>query len=462
MKEFEATGLWYIPPDRGAMVGGLLRFRRNDGLRLFLNGSFSEGGGLLREKIPIIAGIVDGTPYGKYITLARCMETRHTYSVPGFSRSELHADVAFVSSNFLFDREDEFVFNGCSVAFDHLERWVGRADYEIDYSGDRGQWEGFALRYRIRERATLGGEPPVQIVFAYSSHQDISGFSFNENAYFLREQFAETGMEGIIEHYVRPLQNFLTFATDIPNAVADLVVSLAATDEDQAGRPPRIHVLYDQIFQPPRGEEGYSLRHDDPLLLYEEVRHDHPDLLGRWLDFHRLFAPFCNLYFSSRYSPPPYVNTKFVDAFIALRSLHRIAHGTTGSVELEAESLEVQLATALPEICQPWARWVLPTGHDLEFPAQFRHSLDRFASIIDPLIRGERDRFVERALAAYRSNLHRDPAANLADSGELMALTYHIEILIKAILLDQIGIPPDDASRMIGRSRGYRFAKSLS
>ena len=85
MKPFESVGIWFLPEAPDRKVAGTLSFSQDEPLELKLSGVFSEEWGRLTPHYKLIRGVINQSPYGKYVTLLRSFSKSLHLGMPGLT-----------------------------------------------------------------------------------------------------------------------------------------------------------------------------------------------------------------------------------------------------------------------------------------------------------------------------------------------------------------------------------------
>ncbi len=129
MKQFKSSGLWFPADEPSNAVSGTLHYG-SEGLNLELLGSFREGWAAGAERYPTIRGVVDGNPYGTFVTLFDCLRTRSRFNTAGFTSETIRCGKAMIGSGHLPD--GPFDFETLGILFSYLTDWVGQSGIKFE------------------------------------------------------------------------------------------------------------------------------------------------------------------------------------------------------------------------------------------------------------------------------------------------------------------------------------------
>jgi len=461
MSPFETAGFWHTPDMPSRQIAGTLRYSAEEGLRLSLTGSFSEGfavGGKT-GKYPLIHGIVNDSPCGKAFTLVDCFRTGWTVRMPGFATEEIRANRAFVGEDFL--SEDDFVFDSVSLEPSALDSWISTTGISLTPTDGDAIERGVRYLHPESVSFALNGQT-LKIGFGWTQSQSHRSYSLREKVSLKIEGLGQLSFEEISRQYTYPLQNFFTLATDHPNALSSVVLynnNLHTTDGE---RPSPIHHLAKPIYLLKEAQE--DLQSDDMLFTYEDIQEYVPGVIKRWFAFADKFRPFCIPFFGLLYAPGTFVEGRFltlVDSMVLFFCGVDAAHeAMTGA--LNEATTKIQLCC--PDRNQLWLADAMPTSADLELPWSLLKALDVHRDIMAPLVGEDLEGFVDHVLATRKYCRYRDPAfqENAAQAAKLYWLTEKLKLLVKLLILEWLGIPTELVTRLIKRNRLYAHLVSLS
>ena len=105
----------------------------------------------------------------------------------------------------------------------------------------------------------------------------------------------------------------------------------------------------------------------------------------------------------------------------------------------------------------------MPTVADLSLPWSLLVALNGHRAVMTPLIGDDVEGFVDRVLITRRYCQYRESALleKTAQGAELYWLTEKLKILVKTLILEWLGIPPDLVERLIKRNRVYTHLEGL-
>lgn len=458
---FETDGFWHTPDSPSRQIAGTLRYSPEDGLKLSLTGSFSEDFGSDRKPgtYPLIHGIVNDSPCGNAFTLVNCFRTKRSVRMPGFATEEIRANRAYAGSDFL--SEGDLLFDSASLELSALDSWISTTGISLKPpTGEAGERQA---RYLRPENISFALDvQTLKIVFGWSDSQSHRSYSLREKVGVKIENLGQISSERVFQQYIYPLQNFFTLATDRPNVLDSIVLCnsrLKATDDEQ---PFRIHYLAQPIYV--LKEAKTWLQSHDMLFTYEDVKDHLPNIFRRWFEFAQTFKPFCLSYFGLIYAPDVFVDTRFISLIESMVLLFRELNDREESLDSALNDAVRAFQARCSRKESRWLMQVMPTLADVSLPWSLAATLDEHSSLMVPLIGESVESFVERVLTTYKYCRYRDSALleNSAQGAELYWLIEKLKVLVKALILEWLGIPRELVERLIKRNRVYSHLAGLS
>ncbi len=224
MQDFEYFGWWWLPSDEDSKVSGKLTFSQQDGILLDLIGSFSKEfdfGAETPKRYPIILG---RTTKGQAVTLVNTTVKRQHFNTSGFTVQLIRVNYVLLGAH--FPRSDDISFHKLTVNYKHLSEWAFLSGFDRRMTTIEGNFSKFDLSYVDREYVEFKSDNDT-ISIAYSLN--MSSETTYEQEITLRQKvsFIVAAQENfdfsqMMQKYVQPLQNLLTFATGKPNSIQEI------------------------------------------------------------------------------------------------------------------------------------------------------------------------------------------------------------------------------------------------
>jgi hypothetical protein len=338
MEPFEAHGLWWVPGKDGAhQTSGKVSIT-------------SEGTGLLelygrglisfeRIHIPVIHG---DTNRG-HCTLLNCQLKSH--SIPSANiRGPANQHIGFRS---LF--RGEHVTPGFSAGFvtltaSHLQSWSQIATLKVLTSDQEAETNHkFGLYYDIRSSplATLEDGTTIQIAVNPSLSMAIPPQMGAEHQFVIRLA-NPASFDEILDYYINPLVDFLTFATDHPSKVIKLAMFVADSQSETRPGPRDLMevVRHDRIITTTADPGSHINEH---ILPFEDIVFS--EKLPLWLQLARKLKGIHGLIFGLRYADDMTVEHRLLNSATAAEAFHRATFPSRRApVGLSNEQTKIWLA----------------------------------------------------------------------------------------------------------------------
>jgi hypothetical protein len=454
MGPFEASGFWHLPDVPSDQIAGVLRYSEADGLRLSLTGSFSKESGFEPKTYgyPLIHGIVNDSPYGRAFTLVDCFRAGRTVRMPGFATEEIHANRAFSADDFL--SENDLLFDSVTVEPSALDSWMNTTG--ISYTSTGGDNTGRIIRYSRPETISVGLDAATfEIGFGWSESVSHRSYSLREKVRVTVEHVGRLPFEELSEQYVYPLQNFFTFATDRPNAFENVVLRNSELHSEDGGRPMPIHHLAQPIYSVKEARK-HLLPHE-MLFTYEDIRESSSTVVNGWFEFARTLRPFCLSFFGLLYAPGTFIEERFLTLIESLTLLFWGLEPNNPAVRGALDEATKTVQLLCPQKNSQWVADAMPSSAEMDLPWNLLKALDDRRDIMGVLIGDDPERFIDRVLATRSYCRYRGaaPRQGAAQGGGLYWLTEKLKMLVRAVVLERIGIDRDLVARLIKRNRAY-------
>jgi len=248
-------------------------------------------------------------------------------------------------------------------------------------------------------------------------------------------------------------QNFLTFATDLPNALTRLEVNQAV----DTGETP-LTVTGPPVFDDESAAE--EVQAHKLLFGHAEVADRLEDVVRRWFNLAERHSAAFAIYFGLKYNPPRYSDFRFQLMAQAI-SLYHTGRSPDGIGRRPANILPHHFA----DVLEPAVRDELAQTHPLVILANALRTLtDRYTLVFDPLInaRGDGNRvpFLELATRTFQYVIGREGAVPEGSKGMTYYwLTELLGFLWKMALLDELGFTIEEQQKLFNRNRLYQHVR---
>jgi ApeA N-terminal domain 1 len=450
MKHFESNGLWFPADDSANAVGGKLHYD-SEGLNLRLLGSFREGWSAGQERYPTIRGVVDENPYGTFVTLFDCLRTHSRISMPGITSETIRSGRAAIGITHLPD--GPFHFETLQVLFSYLKDWVGQSGIKCNVIKPTNG----SVNYTEPEVLTFAfGDAKLSLAPSVTWKQRMHQVSLDEETTILIDPIGDHSPAELGGDRIQVLQNLLTFATDTPNEIEDMIYR--GTGDAQGMRPP-YHVVFEPIFR--LSKDKTWLRPSDMLFTLRDSQSQNINIFQSWLDFTERNSSFCTVYFANLYSEPRYLDDRFVSLMLAFTLLTTTTAEVSERTQSLIDDIEAVLKSRFRDDEREILGHIIPTGPEIEMPHHLLHLLqenaDTMGSFIEDFsvfVRAVSDTlaFFKRRSEGKRRHL---------EGVNLIHATLKMRTLIKVLVLKELGFGNDVVRSLVMRNNRMNYLRTV-
>lgn len=464
MKDFTYSGVWWLPGRENVRVAGSLSFTVGTGLKLSLLGALQATSNPFEDvEHPLVLGV---TQEGKAVTLYHCVQTNFNLSFnrssPGFTSQTLNIEVAYIGAHFL-DIGD-LRFYKAEVKYNHLPEWVGVSGFHEEFQPSEESEALLKVTYShpsVVSFTTSFGVVSFQHTLHTSNNRPM-GISLTQDAYALMQLNAEMGLDQLWIAIISPLQNLLSLATGEPNITAQVIMysrtsALAKQGRDAAEYP--IEAVFASYF--PELDNDEPIARGQMLFSLMEIVHN-PDILATWLAVGSELDSVCNLFFSVQYHPRMYLEQRFLNMVQAAETYHRRRRNNHVLPKLEHRARIRRIVSAAPEAERAWLQEQLAYGNEPRLRDRLTDLITLTEPVMLPLV-GDAHTFARSVTNTRNYLTHYDQRLKdkHASGEELYRLTQKLSVLVRACLLNDLGVTPTQAATMFQRNEEYRHLVSL-
>jgi len=447
MKSFESIGLWFLPGNPDVQVPGTLVFSDEKGLTLALSGAFNDNWDFGGARYPLIHGVVNDSPYGRFITLFDGFATTLRIGMPGISLETIHAGEGFAGSELVPSKE--MVFDGVSLSFSTLNSWLDLSGFKINHEDMTFSWS---------EPQTFTCDvvgAALNTSFDLDYRVDRGSISLEEKSAFLIDNLRKETASNIHSRFTSPLASLLTLASD-GRAKLDRYQLYVKLNEND--RPSHFQRLYAVAIRETAPEIKSSF---DMLFTVRDVKHRFEPFMQKWFDFTKTHPDFVTMFFSYCYETKGFVESRFLFRMLAAECLVReeiVDDPILNSFEL----LRKSVLQSKPFIQNPPTTLMFPSAIEIAMPVLFAKFISQHWHLVREVIGTSESQFVEvlfSTLAFVNNRGARGPA--VVQGTNLLWLLERLTAAIKLCVLKRLEFSDEKILQIIDANAQMSHLKNL-
>ena len=446
-ESIETHGYFWLAEKPGNRLTGTLRISERGEPSLEIFGAFdSPGNGPPRRLTGERLHILGVTDKAGPVTLVDCIVAQQTnvVNVEPLAKSSLHVDCVFWGAH--FDTED-ICFSEMTFSVEGLDEWF--TFHHRPFSHDMDHTGRMSFTYSQPEPTTFQLPDNLSIGF----HM---GAGTNSSLY---QQTITTKMSISIEssrkrsfwefmQVLRKVKNFICLAFD--RTVSFTSITGSRRESNSPHTPYDTVAIYGQ-FDP------YDLPKEDIsagnfLISFDEMAHNIPEYLPRWLERYEEYEPTFNLYFAVAANRHMHLEGGFLFLVHGIESLHRRSSYETQMPAEEFNSLLDSILQSTPKTRRRWVRERLRYANELSLRSRIKQMVAPFSDLFGT--ESSRATFISRVVSTRNYLTHYDEGIKeqaATDAGELLRLHSKLEALVQLHLLRLLEIDYDHIRQMATR-----------
>lgn len=460
-EEHTFRGLWWLPERPEKQIPGQLTLTVTNKASLDLQGALIDLDWNSDFNPSLILGLSQS---GQQITLYKCYLSSHmTHSSSGLSSMMLGAQMVFIGVH--FHSEKELRFKGLSIRYAHLEEWLSRHDFQVDYRDGNNH---LVLEYKQPSRITMRVDDyNIGIAARHSTSSSHSEFKITQNAWIDLWVDADKTIDEYLK-MVYHIQNFLSLAMDAPAYPLELHGQTEANKEildDGREFYPPVEVRY-QIADWRIDER--TVHSFEMLFTLPIIQDQVGTYLGNWISKSESLKPVYNLYFSTFYNPHQYLESKFLSLAQAIETYHRRQIGGKYQTDVEYQNnLYQRFVDVIPPDLDKAFKQSLREGklrfaNEYSLRKRLREIMDKVSSYMHFGFIASKDsvrEFIDNVCDTRNYLTHYDPELKLktAEGADLVRLAQRLKAILGICLLEEMALPSETIKDIVSRNRSYQF-----
>ncbi len=460
MNFYKVDGVWSTSENPKNRVAGTLSYTEK-GLKLKLLGSFRKGWSPTSDyNYPIIQGVVEKNDYGSFVTLYDSFTTRSTINSSGIGAEQIRVNKAVLGDDHAANIPQEY--NYISFRYTHLQDWVGWLNFDVDHRSKDVRES--VIRYTRPENINFKvGEKTYKIA---SSHRTTgigsnAEASIRQRTHLLVEPIGIAVAEKVSMDFFYDMQNLISFATDTPNAVDEIMLSSGEYPFEDNRLPKHYHLFFNPLFRT-KGEPKRRFQMD-MLFDLNDARNANLNIFQRWCDFSNEFRDFCVLYFAHTYRRPKFLDERFQSLVTSLSLFCTRAFGNSQRSASATSELHSLLTSKYNEREMLWLTPVLNIQSQLDLPFQLSRLLDEHKSIISNIIRSDFNDIISLVCSLVGNYGIRLKAVEdgTISSRDIIFLMDKLRWLLKVAILKELGFDESAVDKLTARNKTFNDLKSV-
>ncbi len=460
----EYNGIWRLPtaPVDKPPLHGILRYTPGEGFELEVIGSFFN----LSELLPNSQNpeIIQGTSSdGKNITLYHCFGSSisigSSIGSQGVQTSKYKPSRVFIGA--LFDKEP--MFKDIIINYSYLDEWVNISGFDIPMPSGT---EEVSIKYKMPEDITITLDENYDLTITHSREGPNWSMVQKESCikqktYIMIKSKNETPITKY-DDILFKIRNFLSFGVGRP--VYPLTIS-GQSDEYisfHVGKKiyDEIEIYYNTMEIP---DEFEPIIPPDMFFIFEDISKSFETFIRNWFNRGEVLAPVFDLYFSNIYTQKMYSETRFLNAAQAIESYHRRKE-TAKKFDIDLKEHEermIKIICFAPIEHTAWLLAKLKHSNEVSLSQRLKEILSHHKDIAEIYVgnKGQQKDFIYKVVTTrnYLTHFDKNREAESAKGKDLSILIEKLKIIIKACLLEEMGMSSSEIKTILEKYKTRSF-----
>jgi ApeA N-terminal domain 1 len=462
--ESRHVGTWWLPTRPNRRIPGTLAISRDGRSQLELDGALAASSYELETNkarsrdYDIVLGRVGHEPW----TLYDCLTVSWESTGERLTRQVLSVGTAF--EGLRASRPDDLDFDTAALGLDLLGPWAswsegsGRIIPQLSRGPDPARRAGVEYRpgsvlkaatnewtIELREHLRSSNRPArSELEIAYAFHVDLT-----QPLHF--EQWHT--------RYLRPLQNFVSLATNQGARITNLTLAHSERRTGPRGRRYPIRVkMHSGFIRQVEASRQRALTRSRCLLQLDDIATRFQGIMTKWMRASHVFKDACELFFAPRYAESMYLEPRFLMMAQSLEVFHRSKYpDATIFPPEEYESVRKELVRATDKRYRDVIAIRLNRGNDPFLTHRLQKLAEDagpgFTNLVDP-VKAWADR-----LKDTRNDLtHWSQERRGVERGTkaFFRLLHEVDFLMSTVLLRELGFSQEECAELLAKNQLYR------
>lgn len=457
------SGIWWISDEPKIKKSGELICDEDGELYLKINGSFLEekctdvmqriiqsfselSGDCPHEEYILINGT---TISGEEITLYQCQSHGNSMINADFLSQVFKVEFAFIGKE--IKAIEELLFNKIEIQYSHLEEWVDVKScanlYESDMAGKRQCTFSYEILEAKAENIISEGDS-IKITFDKSAIFNLGNINVAQFPLLEYKAIVPKNIETLFSEVIRPIQNLLTFATDLPNDICFIKVYSSISEEEKPIKVMRNFVV-EKI--PSQGKHSRV----DCLFYLKDIKEKFGDVLTKWFAISVELQTECSLFLAIKSFNEMHLRHQFLNIVQTLESYHRLKINNCYLEKDEFRKRIKKIKELVKENCSEYSEWIDPKISNNE-PSLKERLLSIVNKVEEFIPISDRELFVKEIRDVRNSLTHVTKGKEIT-SQKLYDVTCVLILAFQIILLQDLGLNKQDIQTILENYRQYMF-----
>ena len=458
------TGTWWLPSEPRRRRGGVLIAQDDGQIRLELDGALSAQPRRSHVDEQVDYELVRGRVGIGDFTLYKCSDMGMSYQGITPTRQTLHVQIAI--DGLRASSVNDLAFDAANIEIDLLHEWARRSK-----AAGNPVWKSYKNDPHGRQRFVYDPVPKLSMTAHDIQIDLIPGITVGgpvghlnmDTWHIFHVDLAQPlPLEDWHDLILRPLQNFVSFVSDQAAWINKVRVSHSA----RLVGPPS------QRYPAPATVYGYWAKKDKEradnltpssfLVNFDDVVRVFERVLSNWLRLSRSFKDALTLFFGPRYAERMYLELSFLMLAQALEVFHRTKYPTGTMIPPdEYEEIRKSLIKNTPRAHKDLISARLTRGNDPFYKTRIMELIRDARPAVSKLVGQRPDRWANDVKNTRNDLTHWNPVREGIEPGtqEFFDLQRQALILMKTILLRELGFSADECARVLANNRIYRNAR---
>lgn len=471
MEKRKFYGEWWVATSEANKVRGTLVVFNNGKSELTLYGLFTNPTAEMKSSIfikPLHFNLINGlTTYGQEITLIDCYISGEEKNVDGISKQTLNPSRVLLGV--LLSDIADIKFDRMILNLAYLPEWFTNNSFRQKMNENENHVNEFSLTYSSPPKVKLAIEDFHITINRFLEKDEYyqKSIKLTQGANFIIDLNESYEVDYLLDNYVRPLRDLITFSTRVPSFINSLVVSstkiLNKPELIGDSSHLQIEVIFENSFFHVVPEERLSS--DQFLIKYEDISNQCENFFKNWF---RLYNQLRNVYaflLAPVYNSNMYFQNIFFNLIQAVEGYHRTllfdaAEPFFNQIDLDSrlyEEIKKQVIESFSEEESNWIKKKLQYNEP-SLRKRILHLINyiRFKLGIEMPSKD----FIAKRAAHYRNFLahpHKNIITNDNVYKEIIFIENSLSSILKMNLLIELGLSKEFLNNLFDRKMKYSF-----